>query len=243
LGVAFWCLYVVAHTFYQVLYRWRSNRRCPFPEQGAALIIANHRSPADPLLLWMNIHRIGQGMHIRRIIFMMAREYYEIPGVGALCRMLQAIPADRNGRDMGPARDALRRLQDGQLVGVFPEGRLNTGAGLLDASNGVAWLALRAKVPVYPVFIEDAPQSESMVAPFFLRCRTRVYYGDPIDLSEYSKQRKTQELLKNVTDLLMSRLGELGGVTYQPADNSIEQEKSNSDGQSLPLNPLKRDAS
>ena len=243
LGAAFWCLYVVAHTFYQVLYRWRCNRRCPFPEQGPALIVANHRSPADPLVLWMNIHRNGRRQRIRRIIFMMAREYYENPGVGWLCRWLQAIPADRNGRDVGPAREALRQLHAGHLVGVFPEGRLNTGEGLLDASSGVAWLALRAKVPVYPVFIQNAPQAESMVAPFFQPCRVRLNYGDPIDLSGFSKQRKTQELLKNVTDLLMSRVAELGGVTYQPAGNGSKQEHADNDVPSVPMNPLQRDAS
>ena len=86
-------------------------------------------------------------------------------------------------------------------------------------SKTVAWLALRADVPVFPVFIHDSPQGESMIDPFRTRCRVRVTYGDPIDLSAYRGRRKSRELLQEVTTLLMERLAELGGVSYQGSQN------------------------
>jgi hypothetical protein len=55
-----------------------------------------------------------------------------------------------------------------------------------------------------------------MVAPFYTRCRVRVTYGDPIDLSAYYDRKRTRTLLRDVTDLLMRRLAELGGVAYAP---------------------------
>ena len=54
-----------------------------------------------------------------------------------------------------------------------------------------------------------------MVEPFYLPTRVNVSYGDPFEFSEFYGQRKTQELLRKVTDLMMERLAELGGVTYR----------------------------
>ncbi len=205
-------LYFIERLHCSMVFHWRSNRRCPLPAQGPAIVIANHRSPADPMILWMNNHLRADGSDICTISFLMAREYYNIPGLNFICEAMESIPVDRNGRDMGPTRTALRRLQAGDFVGVFPEGGINTGDGLLEANPGVAWLALRAKVPVYPFFIHGSPQGKSMVEPFYTFTRVRVDYGDPIDLTPYFGQRVTQELMREVTDLLMDRLAEVGGI-------------------------------
>src|SRR5690606_20234993 len=187
---------------------WRANRHTsPFPECGPALIIANHRSPVDPQILWMN-HHFGWKRHkIRTISFLTAKEDYEQPGiVGWICRTMQSIPAARAGRDMAPAGQALRMLQQGRIVGVFPEGRINTGPGLLPASSGPAWLALRADCPVIPVFIHGAPQGNTMVRSFLIPSRTTVVYGEPVDLTTYRSRPKSREVLEEVTELLMNRL-------------------------------------
>ena len=217
-GWVVWLLYVTERLYLGLFFRWRSNRRCPFPDRGPALIVANHRSPVDPLFLWMNHHLGEEGERaIRPISFLMAREYYEVQGLGWLFRAVKSIPVDRSGQDVGPAREALRALKEGGWVGVFPEGRLNRGEGLLEGDTGIAWMALRAKAPVYPAFIQNAPRAQSMVAAFCTPAKVRVVYGDPVDLSAYYEQKKTQALLKEVTDLLMVRLAELGGIAYEHA--------------------------
>ncbi len=217
-GPTVWWLYAANRLYVAFFFHWRANRHCPFPESGPALVLANHRSPVDPLLIWMNHHLSGDNNNIRPISFLMAKEYYEMPSLKWLCRAMQSIPTERDGQDMAPAREALRRLKNGQLVGLFPEGRINLGEGLLEANSGVAWLALRAQVLVFPVFVHNAPQGSNMVQPFYTRSRVRVTYGDPIDLSRYRDKRKTHELLHEVTEYLMSRLSELN--TRLPIDDS-----------------------
>lgn len=217
-----WLLYLINRLYIGLVFQWRSNGRCPFPDEGGALILANHRSPLDPQLIWMNHHlrHDERARSIRVIGFLMAREYFEQPGlVGWISRAMCSIPVERNGHDMAPTREAIRRLEAGDLIGIFPEGGINMGAGLRSANPGVAFLALRAGVPIIPVYIHGAPQSESMVAPFFTPSRVRVSYGTPLDLSHLRGLRKTQELLQNVTLALMTRLAELGGVTYQPPNS------------------------
>ncbi|MFP6770224.1 MAG: lysophospholipid acyltransferase family protein [Planctomycetaceae bacterium] len=214
-----WSLYCVQRLFTGWMWRWRSNCRCPFPSDSAALIIANHSSATDPMQLWMN-HHLGSGRrNIRTISFLMAREYYDLPGFRWIFQSMRAIPVDRNGRDTAPLRKALRLLQRGHLVGVFPEGGINiSGEGLMEGSGGVAWLALKARLPVYPVFLHGVPGGADMVGPFLLRSHVRVSYGDPIDLSMFYGQRSSRELLSEVTKVLMAGLADLGGVERPGGD-------------------------
>ena len=209
-----WLFYSIERLYVGLMFHWRANRRCPFPDRGPAIILANHRSPVDPMLIWMNHHLGSRQRRVRVIRFMMAREYYEVPVVRWICRSMQAIPVDRGGKDMQPTHRALELLKQGHLLGLFPEGRINTGMDLLEGDTGIAWLALHARVPVFPVFLHNSPQSDSMVKPFYTPSRVRVTYGDPIDLSAYYEPRKTHALLAEVTDLLMRRLARLGGVQY-----------------------------
>lgn len=212
-GRGAWFLYCVNRGVFGPLLHWRASGKSPFPEDGPALIVANHRSPADPQILWMNHHFGWRHYKVRTISFLTAKEFYERPGlVGWICRTMQSIPASRDGRDMRPARQALRLLQQGRMVGVFPEGRINTGPGLLPASSGVAWLALHADCPVIPVFIHDAPQAKTMVRTFLTPSRTRVIYGSPVDLTAHRSRRRSHDVLDAVTELLMDRLRELGGI-------------------------------
>jgi 1-acyl-sn-glycerol-3-phosphate acyltransferase len=169
------------------------------------------------MVIFSGSPRKRDGYRIRPIEFLTAREYTEIGGfIGFVCRHMQAIPVERDGRDMDSAKKALRRLQADHLVGIFPEGRINRGSGLLPAIPGVAWLALKGGKPVIPVFVHGAPQSDSMVKPFCTLSRVGVIFGEPIDLSEFAGQRMTPDLLNRVTELLMQRVAETGRLQRAP---------------------------
>ena len=223
IGWRIWFLYFLQRTYGAFFFHPRFNRRCPFPEHGPALIIANHRSPVDPLMIWMNHHFDNPSGRLRIVRFMMAREYLNVKGVGWITSTARVIPADRDGRDSGPAREALRALKQGDLVGLFPEGRINNGVDLLEASPGIAWLALKAKVPVYPVFLHNTPQG-GMVDAFCRFSRINVVFGDPIDLSRFEGQKATQPILQEATCVMMQSLAELGGVRPAPSQRPADTE-------------------
>lgn len=231
-----WMLYCVERVFVGLMWRWRSDRPCPFPSDGAALVIANHSSAADPMQLWMN-HHLGSGRrNVRTISFMMAKEYYNVPGIHWICRSMRSIPVSRDGKDTGPLRDALRKLQKGHLVGIFPEGRINVDDnGILDGSLGVGWLALKSRVPVYPVYLDNVPGGSNMVTPFLTRSQVRVIYGEPIDLSEFYDQRPKGVVLEQVTELMMTRLAELGGVERVREREVVESEPDESMPATIPV--------
>lgn len=214
-------LFVLARVYMPFVFHWRANSRCPFPTEGGGLIIANHRSPIDPIVLWTNHHFGRSGNTGFRIIsFIMAREYYEQPWLKWGFKLMQSIPVERDGEDSVPLKTALRYLREGKLLAVFPEGRINLEDQrvLLPGDPGVAWLALRAQVPVYPVFIEDAPGGDHMLQPFYTPARVRVNYGAPIDLSQYHGKRYTHSVLTHVTDELMEALAALGKAKHTPIE-------------------------
>jgi 1-acyl-sn-glycerol-3-phosphate acyltransferase len=223
-GWQVWLLYVIDRAYLGLMLHWRANRRCPIPANGPGLVIANHRSPLDPLIVWNNHHLSEDPRQIRVISFLMAREYYERPIVHWVSLNLRSIPLERDGRDMKPIRDALNILKDGGLVAVFPEGQINREHGMLEGNTGVAWLALKAQVPVYPVYVHNAPHGRNMIEPFLAPARVRVSYGDPVDLSAYYGRRKSQELLREVADLLMQHLALAGAEIDEPPDAADPKE-------------------
>ncbi|HEX6985718.1 MAG TPA: lysophospholipid acyltransferase family protein [Planctomycetaceae bacterium] len=220
-GPMIWWLFVAERLACGLLWRVRGvgpdgrARRCPFPQDSGALIVANHRSPADPVLLWQNHHLAGSARRVRPIGFLMAREFYDNRWLNWFYRAMRAIPVTRGGNDAAAVREALRCLKAGDLVGLFPEGGINHGPpGLKAANPGVAFLALSTDAPVYPVYIDGSPVGTTMVNSVLRSARVRLIYGDPIDLSAYRGRKKSQELLREVTDLVMNAVARLGGVEY-----------------------------
>ena len=210
-GWRLWLLYVIDSLYCRLCFHWRANRACPFLHEHSAIVIANHRSPLDPILIWVGV------TNRRPLEYLTAREYFGIPGLQFIFEATRAIPVGRDGRDMTATRTALRRLKEGCYLGVFPEGRLNTGPGLLPGDTGIAWLALHSQAPVYPLFIHNSPQGTTMVNSAYKFRHVRISYGDAVDLSAYHGRRISGELLHEVTDLLMSRIAQLGVIPYVPA--------------------------
>ncbi|MCA9063987.1 MAG: 1-acyl-sn-glycerol-3-phosphate acyltransferase [Planctomycetaceae bacterium] len=219
-GWGVWVCYRLSALLSIYPWRWRARNECSYPEEGPAIIVANHTSPADPVLLWVRHFERFRKPRLRVIGYMMAREYYVGRGpVGWVCRTMQSIPADRSGRDMGPVKDALRRLEAGHLLGLFPEGRLNTRSPdecLLKGGTGVAWLAIKSGAPVIPVFIQNAPRSRSMVRAFLMPTRVRVRYGQPLDLSKWDGHKPSRAVLTEMTDHIMKSIADLGGIRFTP---------------------------
>jgi 1-acyl-sn-glycerol-3-phosphate acyltransferase len=217
-GWQFNMLYLLSRLWTNTIFGQRITHRCALPIKGGALLLANHRSPVDPMLILSSSGFKQDGFRLRVLEFMTAREYCNMPGtIGWLCNVMQAIPVERDGKDMGPAKVALRRLRAGRIVGIFPEGGLNTGPGLQPFNEGVAWLALRSGMPVYPVFIRNAPQEGTMITPFHTFSKTDITWGAPVDLSAWQGQKPTPALLQEVAEMLRQHMAKLGGITLDDA--------------------------
>lgn len=205
---------LVLRSYIPFVFNQRVVARCPWPLEGTALIVANHSSPTDPVVIHSaSLHKTA-GKKMRIVEWLTAREYCERGGpVELLCNIARCIPVDRSGRDMAAVRAALRRAKAGSLIGIFPEGGLNDGRSLKEFQTGVAFLALSGKLPVYPVFIENAPRGSTMVTSFMTTSQTRVYFGQEVDLDDFrAKRRPSPEDLEAATARIRDAVAQLGGL-------------------------------
>ena len=87
----------------------------PTPDQGTYLVIANHRTWADPIYLCCALKH--QQPH-----FMAKKELFKIPLLNILIRALGAYPVNRGGADVSAIKHTIEMLKGGAAVGMFPPG-------------------------------------------------------------------------------------------------------------------------
>jgi 1-acyl-sn-glycerol-3-phosphate acyltransferase len=161
------------------------------PATGSALVVSNHVSGLDPLLMIAASRR--------PLRFIIAREEYERPGLKWLFKAIGCIPVDRNRRPELALRLALRALQAGEVVALFPHGRIH-----LDnhpprkLKGGVAWLARRARCPVIPVRIEGVRAQGAILPAVFLRSHARLRGFPGVDCAGAHHDDCLEELARHI---------------------------------------------
>ena len=130
----------------------------PLPLGQGAVIVCNHRTSVDPFFIQIVVNR-----YVR---WMVAREYCEHPAFGWFLRATHAIPTNRRGNDTAATKLAIRSASQGDLIGMFPEGHINhTDEFMLPGRPGAILVALKARVPILPCYIEGAPYAGSVISP------------------------------------------------------------------------------
>jgi len=117
-------------------------------------------------------------------------------------------------------------LQEGASLCIFPEGDLSrdTDREAAAGKTGAAFLALNSRAPVYPAHIDGGPRSRRLLRDWLWPSHgARVVFGPPIDLSAYYGRPVTHQLLREVTAVIMRRLGELAPV-HKTEDRGRETE-------------------
>ncbi|PQO33902.1 lysophospholipid acyltransferase family protein [Blastopirellula marina] len=201
----------------QFLWRTKTPAELPLARDKGGVIIANHRSSADPFF----IHRAAR----RRVRWMVAREYCERKVMGWFLNEFGAIPTRRGGIDNASVREAVNLLQQGNWVGVLPEGRINmTDQFMLPVRPGAALLARRAGVPIVPVYIEGAPFNETPISPFLMSAQVTIYVGEPI----YPDAFDSDELMILAAVKEIARLAghsdfqpQLAGKNWKPTEEEV----------------------
>lgn len=120
----------------------------PLPESGPVVVVANHMSGLDPLLMI--------AASPRPLRFIIAREHYEIFGLNWLFRLAQCIPVDRKGRPEQALREALRALEQGDVVALFPHGTIHLDTDPpRKLKGGAVRLAHKVGTPLCAIRLED----------------------------------------------------------------------------------------
>jgi 1-acyl-sn-glycerol-3-phosphate acyltransferase len=204
-------VYLLLYLFVRILWRAEIIGRVAIPPGRGAVVICNHRGPLDSFSIALTANRV--------VHWMVAREYCVHPAIGWFLRICGAIPVRRAGIDTAATKLAIRHAQEGKLVGLFPEGRINdTDQLLLPGRPGVAMIALKARVPVVPCYIEGSPYDGTVWGCLFMPAKIRLKVGPPLDLSEFYDRDDSREVLEELTKRFLVEIAKLAGCSdFQPA--------------------------
>lgn len=161
------------------LYRGRALGLNHVPRRGGALLVSNHQSFFDPMIVALPIPR--------EVHFMARDSLFRDPRFGRIIRHFNAFPVKRGSADLGAIKEALRRLKSGAVVTAFPEGTRTTDGGILPMHAGIVLLARRAAVPIVPTLVLGAFEAwhRSRRLPRLLP--VLVAYGEPISTEQSAK--------------------------------------------------------
>jgi 1-acyl-sn-glycerol-3-phosphate acyltransferase len=163
---------------------------------GGFLLAANHISHFDPFIISLVIRR--------KIDWLTMAEFFQSSVTGFLLRAVDAFPVDRDRASRKTIRAAIERLQDGRVVGLFPEGGIRDGErSLLEGAPlrpGASTLAHIASVPILPCVILGTDRLYSIKSRKLSRLRRTpvwVAFGNPISHSPGLEKLQARERIES----------------------------------------------
>jgi 1-acyl-sn-glycerol-3-phosphate acyltransferase len=197
-------LWGIAFLFVRLLWRADLPRRMPQGAENGVVVLCNHHSSADAFFL--------QACFDRPMHWMVAREYCEHPAFRWVLRTCEVIPVGRSGSDLAATRAAIRYAKQGDLISMFPEGRINmTDKFMLPVRPGAILVALRAHTPLLPCYVAGSPFAGTPWSPFFMPARVRLRFADVIDLSPYYDCEQDDALVKELMTRVVKEIARLAG--------------------------------
>ena len=183
------------------------------PKSGPATLASNHNAVWDSVFLPMMIDR--------EVVFMGKADYFTGTGLKGwatkeFMRAVGTIPVDRTGGRASEAalKAGLKRLGEGELFGIYPEGTRSPDGRLYRGKTGVARLALLSGAPVIPVAMIGTHAAQPIGQKIPSRTNIGMVIGEPLDFSRYKGLDKDRYVLRAITDEIMYNLMLLSGQEY-----------------------------
>ncbi|HHV35647.1 MAG TPA: 1-acyl-sn-glycerol-3-phosphate acyltransferase [Syntrophomonadaceae bacterium] len=183
--------------FFTVFCGWKVEGLDNFPQKGPVLVIANHTSYWDPIV-------VGSALG-RKVHFMAKSELFSYPVLGFVIEKMGTFPVSRDRVDLSSLKRALALLDEGNVVCIFPEGTRSKTGKILPPLPGAAFLARKAGTPVCPVALQRRQRMfGNNLFPYF-----HVRVGSTFYVKKTGKRDFQAD-----ADIMMSKIQEL-------IDNSI----------------------
>ena len=184
------------------------------PASGPVILASNHPSYLDPVLIALPVKRV-----IRYIAWDML---FKVPVLGRLIRSLGAFPVDiRRGKGESAYREALRVLESGDALGIFPEGQRSDLGPMGELRSGVARLAIETGAAIVPITIGGASRAWPKVKLLPKPAKIIVRYHKPIQLSKDERAARRDD--RSFQREVMERVATSINRSLAPALRGSEQ--------------------
>lgn len=180
------------------------------PNLGPVIIASNHLSFSDSIFMPLVVPR--------KVTFMAKSEYFTSPGIKGFVKKiifqaLGQVPVDRSGgrRSESAIRTGLKLLEEGQCIGIYPEGTRSPDGRLFKGRIGIARMAIDSGAPIVPVAMFNTAeiQPTGQVVPKVRR--VEMVFGEPM---YFTGDSSDLSLLRQVTDEIMRGIQKISGQVY-----------------------------
>lgn len=186
-----------------------------YPKTGGAVVMINHVSYLDFVYAGLPARK-----NKRLIRFMAKADVWKVPVLRSLMNSMKHVPVER-AAGRASYKEAIKRLQEGEFVGVFPEATISRSFELKEFKTGGVRMALEAGVPIIPVLVWGSQRQWTKGMPKRMgRTKTpiSVRVGAPIQLDS---SKTPAELTTKVREIMRQMLDDLQ-QNYEPlAGNNL----------------------
>ena len=178
----------------KALFRIKAYGQNNVPSDRGVLVCANHTSFSDVIVM-----SASTDVQVR---YMAKKELFSVPLIGSLVKALGAYPVDRKGGDVAALRKTVSMLEDGNAIGIFPQGTRHRDVDPreTEVQHGVGLIAYRAKCDVVPVFI----RTKNNHTHFF--GKTEIYFGEPIPYESLGFEKGGKEEYRKAAEIIFDRV-------------------------------------
>ncbi|MCS7232741.1 MAG: 1-acyl-sn-glycerol-3-phosphate acyltransferase [Synergistetes bacterium] len=160
---------VLAFFILKLFFFIEAKGRKNIPKDGGLLVISNHCSQMDPVI-------IG-AVFPRRLYYMGKEELFKIPFLRSLIVSLGAFPVKRGEGDLKALSRIIELVDQGKAVLLFPEGSRSEDGELKDFMHGASYVAFKTSVPVLPVAVKGSFEAMPKGQYFPRPTKIKVSFG------------------------------------------------------------------
>lgn len=187
------------------------------PKNEQFVTVANHASIWDGFIM---------GGAVRLPLFIMVKkEAFDNPIKGWYLRKVLCFPVDRSKVDAAAIKHAMKLLNDGQNLGIFPEGTRNRTGHVSPFKTGAIKFALKKKLPLVPAYIANSHLLTPPGTVFPRPARMSVHFLEPINTkAELEAGKNEEQILQMLYDRICSKGSEVMGYDVRATDSEEGEE-------------------
>lgn len=161
----------------KIFYKYKVVGAENIPDEGNIILAANHKSNLDPIFIAVAIKN-------RRVAAIAKKELFNNKILGWILNKLYVIPIDRDNPGISTIKNILKKIKEGFVIGIFPEGTRVKGPEFGEAKAGLSLFAIKGKSSVVPI---------SIISNYKLFSEVTIYIDKPISFEEYYKKKLSTE--------------------------------------------------
>lgn len=181
----------ISFVILKLLFRFQIKGSENIPKEGNFILACNHISYLDPIVL-------GAG-YPGKINFIARHDLFTNRFLGWLLLKLTVIPLKRNVADIWALKEALRRIENGGNIALFPEGSRAVKGEYRQPLGGIGFLIKKTSVPIIPALIKGTDKALPKGAKFIKLSKISIHFGREVSLDKSkSHQEIAQQVMENI---------------------------------------------